>query len=54
MYVQRRIFEDGYNARRARMLLKDCPPFMHKKWHRWWRAGWRARSAEVRARKVQQ
>jgi ribosome modulation factor len=51
MVVQRRIFDDGYNARLAKLLLKDCPPFSHKKWQRWWRAGWRMRRRDEKVQR---
>jgi ribosome modulation factor len=43
MAVQRRIFEDGYNARKAGFLLMECPYYQVEKWKHWWRAGWRER-----------
>jgi len=49
--VQRNVFDDGYKAHRVGLLLKDCPWYNHPKWMRWWRAGWRVRSAEEQAKR---
>jgi hypothetical protein len=51
MKVARRIYENGYLAHKMGLRLKDCPPFCHGKWYRWWRAGWRKHSEENRNRK---
>jgi hypothetical protein len=51
LLVMRRVIDTGYNSHRAGLLLKDCPPYLHVKWQRWWRAGWRQRSEEQRRRR---
>jgi hypothetical protein len=39
--VAHRLFEEGYQAHKTGVLLKDYPRLWHKKWVYWWRSGWR-------------
>jgi ribosome modulation factor len=51
IFVMRSVMDSGYKARVVGLLLKDCPPYTVTKWQRWWRAGWRQRSEEERAKR---
>jgi hypothetical protein len=49
--LMRKITDNGYNARMAGFLLRECPGYLVPEWSRWWRDGWRQRSDEDRRRR---